>query len=247
MWHCAFTSGCLLLSGWAPGTRNPYGIPIGDFLFERRHHSQDVKAAALHETITADDSLRHAKRTTPVSDRILNQLRLSAWARVFRRLQRSVSLTDDQKVAILKRQIAVGVRPPVGSLVPSAAARTAASSGVSLNASRRSAKSRDATGEADRMRASTKSPAHASLNRSRASGRYGPFSPGLSSVPGLSTFGSPAAPVTAQNLSFVDVADDPNFVNYESDESVDNNHRPAPPGEIVVSVRLRPLPWSCAV
>jgi hypothetical protein len=71
LWECThdWKTGTRLFHpkvGWAPGTRNPYGIPIGHLLFEKRHHIDDVRQTlqhqkdaneqALHETAYVDRS-----------------------------------------------------------------------------------------------------------------------------------------------------------------------------------------------
>jgi hypothetical protein len=153
--------------------------------------------------------LCRCRYTTQASDRIVQQLRLSAWARVFRRLQRSTDLTEQQRAAILRRQIAVGIR----SSMPQ--------------------------GQASRKTTMASSPGSASGDADSDSGRHagGKSRPRLASQ--LSATAStvlPPSSVVSAPLSYYDVQDDPNFVQYESADSGDE-HRPAPEGELVVKVR----------
>jgi hypothetical protein len=151
--------------------------------------------------------------TQPASDRIVKQLRLSAWARVFRRLQRSVELTEPQRAAILRRQIALGIR----STLPQGQASRKSTSAVSPASSGHV--DSDSDGDSGKRAAH-----HVKAAKASVSSAAGPAS-------------LPAPSVVSAPLSFIDVQNDVDFVQYESADSGDE-HRPQPEGTLVVKVRV---------
>ena len=159
----------------------------------------------------------------------MERLRLSAWGRVFRRLQRSVGYTDAQKASIWRRQIALGVRSPritANSVVESVESKVL----------------EDVDEETEVMAAhaakSLRSPIRAGASTKKST-PYSSVASGstraLSSTVSFSSIVPPPPP--GSSISYVDVAEDPNFIRYESDESGDE-HRPEPAGELIVAVRV---------
>jgi hypothetical protein len=223
---CADARRCAApVAGPAPRNRNPYGLPIGDLLFEKRHHTSDVRQAVAQAVLQEEESLRLQRCAHPcaydfvgglchrhlffrysssTTDRIVQQLRSSAWGRVFRRLLRSVAFSDAQKTAIWSRQVAVGMRTPAKAFGSSA------------------------TPDASLAPASMLTPPKPSSHRHSRLLMTPPFSADASSVPSAAHTPNLCGP-----FSFTEALHA--AAGYESDESGDE-HRPEPSGELTVSV-----------
>lgn len=88
----------------------PKNVPVWDLLFAKRHRMEDIRKALQEETLTSRMALTTSTHILASSKRLADRLWQRALARVFRRLQRSVSLSPQQQAAIVRRQHALGLR-----------------------------------------------------------------------------------------------------------------------------------------
>ena len=174
----------------------------------------------------------------------MRQLRLRAFGRMFRRLQRSVTLTPAQRAAITRRQEAVGIARPrrkSSTVPPSGASAAAASStsGPDLNASTLSAIANSAdygvdhgavedSLRLDESRGSLLSQQqqqhlHLQLQRRQQ----------LEPRAGGVAHGSVVTSQAKASLCFADVKDDDDYVSVESED--DDNEKDSADGVLVCS------------